>query len=183
MTIWRDLQFSAEKRPWTLSPLVVCRGTCSSWTWARLFERSIAYCRGCYMISLIYYFYHLRCLCIEFNVLSALVGCCSSVFIMRITYKVFNCVSFWLHSFWSEYEGRIPLMGLTRVIGVFGGVCVLLFFFANVNLNMNIMPYGKFLKLFNKFIYNLILFRHSEKWVNFSLSPMTKAPIPTENSK
>ena len=44
--------------------------------------QSIAYSGGCFYIFLIYYFYHLICLCIHCDGLSALVFCWSPVFII-----------------------------------------------------------------------------------------------------
>ena len=50
---------------------------------SRRAEYNIAYSGGCLYIFLIYYFYHLTCLCNNFYGLSAVVGFWSSAFILK----------------------------------------------------------------------------------------------------
>ena len=60
---------------------------------------------------LIYCFYHLICLCNNFNGLSASVGCWSSAFIRRMIYNFLNVCSFDYTAF--AVSGKV---GITKTV-------------------------------------------------------------------
>ena len=70
-------------------------------------EHSLLWWMSLYILT--YYFYHLICLCSDFIYLSALICCCSSVFIRRIIDNFFKNVSFWLDNVFSKYEDCDPV--------------------------------------------------------------------------
>ena len=72
---------------------------------SRRAEHKLPYSNVTIYIFLIYNIYHLCYTCIDFYDLSALGGCWFIVYIRRFIYKIFKCVSFWLHGCCGKWEG------------------------------------------------------------------------------
>ena len=96
--IWRDLSKSPQRiqGPDTHSHWLQSDSFCSR-MWARL--QSIVYFGECLYIFLIFYFYHLKCLCNNFYCLSARFAIGSRFLWGGLFTNI--CVFFWLHSFTS----------------------------------------------------------------------------------
>ena len=119
-TIWRDLSKPPQRRQgpdprplWLLvgTPLVLWRELAS-----KRVQHSLLYRMSLYIFDIL--FFHLTCLCNNFNGPSALVGYWSSAFIRRTIYKFLNVCPFDYTAFVVSGKVWIPLTGLTKPVGL-----------------------------------------------------------------